>query len=426
MMAHAEALEFEQAAELRNQIGALSRVLHQQSVEDNTGARDKDVDILAVKVQGGRPASTWRWCAAAATWATAPYFPSARRGRDRGRGDAGRRRPRRPRASSRSRCRCSRPSSRSTTSTCRVPPLLVLSHAVDQRADRGAGASRPACASTAQHQPREQRRIWLEMAQQGRRICSWRGCWPRKARSRRARARWSRRWTSRVDDLDAFRIECFDISHTAGEATQASCVVFEHHTDAEPRSTAATTSTASRRGDDYAAMRQVLMRRYAKLAEARGAQGDRRACPTWCWSTAAAARSRWRARCSRSSGSTSSLIVGVEKGEGRKVGLEELVFADGRAEGLPRPRLGGADAGGADPRRGAPLRHHRHARPARQRAHRRQPAGGHRRRRAEEARAAAAALRRRARRRPAPASTTWRRSKASRASWPRRSTVRLH
>ena len=55
MMARAERLEYEQAAELRNQIESLARVMHQQSVDESSFASsDKDVDILAVKVQGGR------------------------------------------------------------------------------------------------------------------------------------------------------------------------------------------------------------------------------------------------------------------------------------------------------------------------------------------------------------------------------------
>ena len=54
-MAHAHEQHYEQAAEVRDQIAALSRVLHQQSVEQSSATGvDRDADILAVKVQGGR------------------------------------------------------------------------------------------------------------------------------------------------------------------------------------------------------------------------------------------------------------------------------------------------------------------------------------------------------------------------------------
>jgi excinuclease ABC subunit C len=177
-------------------------------------------------------------------------------------------------------------------------------------------------------QPREQRRIWLDMAIKGAELALGRLLSEEGSQQARTRAL--------VDALDLaidsqgegdplakLRIECFDISHTAGEATQASCVVYQGHKMQNGQYRRYNISDITP-GDDYAAMKQVLLRRYGGLKPEHvpdlvlidGGKGQ-----------VAMAREVFE-----SLDLDVSLLVGVEKGEGRKVGLEELVFADGRAK----------------------------------------------------------------------------------------------
>ena len=318
MMAHAERLEFELAAELRNQITALSRVLHQQSVDTGT---DTDVDILAVRVQGGRACVNLAMVRGGRHLGDRAYFPAhvedahALESMEEG-----------------------QPPVSLEVQVLEaflaqhylgipVPAALITSVAVD-KALVAALSQQAGYKIAAVHNPREQRRVWLEMSEKNADIQLARLLAEEGSQQARTRAL-ADALDLAPDDLDDLHIECFDISHTAGENTQASCVVFRQHkmqsSDYRRYNIEGITP-----GDDYAAMRQVLMRRYGKLAEAlRSAEGTARL-PDLVLIDGGKGQVSMAKEVFTDLGLDLSRIVGVEKGEGRKVGLEELVFADGR------------------------------------------------------------------------------------------------
>ena len=388
MMAHAEKLEFEQAAELRNQMGALSRVLHQQSVET---ASDKDVDILAVVVQGGKACVNLAMVRGGRHLGDRAYFPShiedaAAVQEFDDAADAVAAQP--------VEVQVLEAFIAQHYIGVPVPSALITSHRVAAELVE-ALSEQSGVRIAAVHNPRGQRRLWLEMAQKNGQLQLARLLAEEGSQQARTRAL-VEALDLAPDHLDTFRVECFDISHTAGEATQASCVVFHHH-QMQNREYRRYNIEGITPGDDYAAMRQVLTRRYARLAQAgrdspnatpgeaeeaaeaaaEAATGDGNGEPAAPGAEAmiqaiagegaaevvdapaeAAAEAPRRARKGSGGGAPRlpdlvlvdggrgqvsmarevfaelgldlSVIVGVEKGEGRKVGLEELVFADGR------------------------------------------------------------------------------------------------
>ena len=328
MLAHAEVLAFEEAAQVRNQISALSKVLHQQSVES---VDETDVDVLAVKVQGGRACVNLAMVRGGRHLGDRAYFPShVDDAISWGEGDedanAG-------------------ADADQVPVEARVLAAFVAQHYIEAPAPRVIVSGYPIAKTLTDaiaehvgfklhwvHQPKSQRKIWLEMAQQNADIALARLLAEEGSQQARTRALVDALDLA-PDDLATFRIECFDISHTAGEATQASCVVFHHHK---------MQSGEYRRyniegivgGDDYAAMRQVLTRRYEKI---QASEGDGKArMPDIVLIDGGKGQISTAKAVFEALDLDVSRLVGVEKGEGRKVGLEELVFADGR----PKAYLG--------------------------------------------------------------------------------------
>ena len=330
MHIHSEAMEFEMAAVLRDRIADLSSVLQQQSM-DTVAEGEGDVDIIAVAQTEGMVCVNLAMVRGGRHLGDRPYFPKGLRTSsgelpspaeileafiaqhylDEVIGDE-------------------------PSSTNNIPPVLVLNHALQSASDDGSTLSETPPKDlhdllnaqagrkiTFLHQPQGQRRHWLGMAEGNAKLALTKRLVETGGQLARARSL-ADILSLELENLEHLRVECFDISHTSGEATQASCVVYTKNAmqSGEYRRFNINDITP---GDDYAAMRQVLQRRYANFQEL-----PLEKIPQVILIDGGKGQVEMARQVFLEFGIDIGLIVGVAKGEGRKVGLETLIFADGR------------------------------------------------------------------------------------------------
>ncbi len=294
MNAAAERLDFEQAAACRDQVRVLQAVLHRQFVDSR---KDEDVDIVAAVEEGGVACVNIAMVRGGRHLGDRPQFPGNAAG-------------------------CSAEDAllafvEQHYAMHPMPARLLVETPSAALRELLAELSDTPCALVAPRFAAE--KAWMEMAQKNARFAI------------QARARDTGRSEQRLEALrEALdlaepprRIECFDISHTMGEATVASCVVCVdgQMKNADYRRYNIAGITA---GDDFAAMRQVLERRYGKVAAGEGL------CPDLILIDGGRGQVSAARAILAEVGLESVAMVGVAKGEGRKPGLESLIFPDGR------------------------------------------------------------------------------------------------
>lgn len=307
-----EAWAFEKAAFYRDRIAALTTVQHQQAIETTGG--DTDADIVAVAVHGAIACVNLAMVRGGRHLGDRPCFPKLG-----------------------VRSEALMPSKADIlvafvrqhyVDGMPIPSVLILDGGAMTPEERDDAVETVTDALsvvagrrvTVVTEPRETRRRWLEMCVKGAEIALARHLQEEGSQMARLKELIGI-LEFEPDDGDPlnFRVECFDISHTAGEATQASCVVF-----AEGRMQSSLyrrfNITGVEPGDDYAAMRQVLERRYRPVT-----RGEAKL-PSVVLVDGGKGQVEMARQVFEELGLDLSVIVGVAKGEGRKTGLETLIF----------------------------------------------------------------------------------------------------
>ncbi len=307
MQAAAEAHHYEVAAIFRDQIFALRKLQERQVVDDASGTTDADVVACAaekglvcvnlVMVRGGRHLGD------------KSFFPAnAEESDTRSALEAFIAQHYLPQPS---------------------PPLILVSEAIETDELETALSEQAGRKVRIISRGVGERRVWLQMALRNAQLAI--------AQKLSQQSTQEARLAALQEGLglspETQRIECFDISHTMGEATVASCVVYDRYAmqNGEYRRYNITGVTP---GDDYGAMRQALERRYRKIAEGEGEVPDLVLIDGGKGQLAEAVKVM------ADVGLTGIALVGVAKGEERKPGLETLVFPDRPPVHLPSDHPG--------------------------------------------------------------------------------------
>ncbi|UCV30247.1 excinuclease ABC subunit UvrC [Ferribacterium limneticum] len=292
-------LAFEQAAVFRDQIQSLHQVQEKQFVSSSKG---EDVDILVAIREAGQLCVNLAMVRGGRHLGDRPFFPTNA-------GDS------------------------EASDACAAfirqhyavhpAPARILSSPLPSEEDTGETevtlaelAGRPV---PVQEGRGATHKAWIEMAMQNARLAIL-------ARNQ-ATAQQEQRLAALQEALQLpesiSRIECFDISHTMGEATVASCVVYEGNR-MKKSDYRRFNIRDIQAGDDYAAMRQAVSRRYDSIAGGEGAAPDLILIDGGKGQVSSAFSAL------ADLGLTHLPMIGVAKGEERKPGLETLIFPEGR------------------------------------------------------------------------------------------------
>jgi excinuclease ABC subunit C len=311
MEAAAEAMEYELAARFRDQVRVLQHILSKQFVETTS---ERDADIIAVAESSGT------WCVNLAMvrggrhLGDKPFFPANVHAPDH----------------------------------ASMLEAFITQHYADQSppasiivdGDFNTGDWQETLSGLAGRQvrvvsrPIGEARQWMLMAAKNASYAIARRLADRASQDAKIRALNDALGSDGVPPIE--RVECFDVSHTMGEATVASCVVFDQGA-MQSSQYRIYNITGITPGDDYAAMRNALTRRYKKVAEQPEDETAPRPRPDLVLIDGGKGQLSVAEEVMTELGLGDILLIGVAKGEERKPGLETLIF--GIHSARPREEL---------------------------------------------------------------------------------------